>query len=286
MKLRTRTLFLCFALVACEGGIGGKPSKMSSGELYESGESKYDGYFKKVHDEQVAAANWADESKTARKSLTTALNLPPNASSSAILSAAKEAKEKGKKTDAIQSAAEETAALEKAFAEKQRANAERLDKLSVEGVELKKQATEDHHNMGAEKADPAKVDKKEEIKREVAASVDVAANLRDDAKKGVSDIERLVDGLKKELGIVGDGVGIVKKDEPTAKNDDGKKSDGKKDGSKKSDGKKDEGKKAEAKPTAKKPDPKPATDAKPEDKPAAPKPAPAQKPAETEVFNP
>lgn len=264
--MKLRTVLVVFALVACDG-LMGKPSKMSSGELYEAGDPKYDSFLKKVHDEQVAAANWPEESKAARKPLTTALNLPPNASNSSILSAAKE--KKGNAT--VQGAAEETAALEKAFAEKQRSNANRLDKLAHEGAELKRQAVEDRRNMGADKADPAKVDKKEEIKNEVSAAVEVAANLRNDAKKGVLDTERLIEGLKKELGIVGDG--ISKKDDPAP--------------AKKDEPKKDEPKKPEAKKPATKPKPaeaKPAED-KPEKPAPAPKPAPTQKPPD-EVFNP
>jgi hypothetical protein len=280
--MKLKIALLCFALAACEGiGIGGKPSKMSGGELYQSGDGKYDGYFKKVHDEQVAAAEWAEQSKGARKPITRALNLPPNASNATILDAAKAKKSE----NGVHSAAEETAALERNFAEKQKVNADRLDKLAAEGAELKKQATEDRRNMGAEKADPEKVDKKEEIKREISAAAEIAANLRDDAKKGALEGEKLVEGLKKELGVVGDGAGIPKADEP--KKDEKKDEKGEK-GEKKDD-KKPEPKKHEGKPSAKKPEPKP--EAKPEAKPAEEKPAPekkkpAEKPPENEVFNP
>lgn len=256
MKMRVAFLCCALALTACEG-FGGKRSKMSGGELYQSGDTKYDGFLKKVHEEQVAAAEWTEQSKGARKPLTRALNLPPNAGNATILDAAK-----SKKADsAVHSAAEETAALERSFIEKQKVNADRLDKIAAEGAELKKQATEDRRNMGADKADPEKVDKKEEIKNEVAAAAEIAMNLRDDAKKGVVEAEKLIDGLKKELGIVGDGT--VKAEEP-----------------KKDEPKKDE-KKEEKKPEPKKHDAKPAGK-----KPPEAKPAPSQKPAEGEVFNP
>lgn len=273
MKLRALSplcLAMCLALGACEG-IGGKPSKMSGGELYQAGDAKYDPYLKKVHDEQVAAAEWAEQSKGARKPITRALNLPPNASNSTIIDAAK-----AKKGDAaVQSAAEETAYLERSFAEKQKVNADRLAKLAADGAELKKQATEDRRNMGADKADPEKVEKKEEIKREVAAAAEIAANLRDDAKKGALEGEKLIDALKKELGVVGDGAGVAKKDE-TPKKDDGPPP-------KKDDGKKAEAKKPESKPAKKPAAEKPAAEEKPEPKPAK---KPAEKPPEGEVFNP
>lgn len=277
--MKLRILFMCLALAACEGiGIGGRPSKMSSGELYQSGEDKYDPYLKKVHDEQVAAAEWAEQSKGARKPITRALNLPPNASNSTIIDAAKSNKADG----AVRSAAEETAALERAFIEKQKVDADRLEKLAADGAELKKQATEDRRNMGADKADPEKVEKKEEIKREVSAAAEIAANLRDDAKKGALEGEKLIEGLKKELGIVGDGTGVVKKDDPPKKDEASPK---KEDGKKPADAKKPDAKKPESKPASK----KPAAD-KPADKPAEEKPAPAkkpvEKPSENEVFNP
>lgn len=248
--MKLRTVLTCIALVACEGiGIGGKPSKMATGELYQTGDATYDPYLKKVHEEQVAAAEWPEQSKGARKPLTRALNLPPNASSSTIIEAAKP-----KKGDAtVQSAAEETAYLERSFIEKQKVNADRLEKLAADGAELKKQATEERRNMGADKADPEKVEKKEEIKREVGAAAEIAANLRDDARKGAAEGEKLIEALKRELGIVGDGAGIPKKDDPP---------------------KKDE--------PAKKPETKKPAPAK---KPAGEKPA-GEKPRENEVFNP
>lgn len=255
MKLRITLLCCALALAACE--LGGKPAKMSGGELYQSGDAKYDPYLKKVHEEQVAAAEWVEQSKGARKPLTRALNLPPNAGNATILEAAKSKKSDG----AVHSAAEETANLERSFIEKQKVNADRLDKLAADGAELKKQATEDRRNMAADKADPEKVEKKEEIKREVSAAADIAAHLRDDAKKGVVEGEKLIEGLKKELDVIGDG--SVKSDEP-------KKEEPKKD-EKKSDPKKDEKKAEPKKPASKKPDAKPA---------------PTQKPAEGEVFNP
>lgn len=273
--MNARTFILVSALAvfgaglpACES-LMSKPTKTAAGELYESGDGKYDSYFKKVHEEQVAAGSWADESKAARKPITTALNLPPTASNSTIVSSAKSKKGEG----AVHGAAEETASAELAFAKKQSANAERLDKLAAEGAELKKQAVEERRNMAADKADPEKVDKKEELKREIGAAVDVAAGLRDDAKKGAKEAEDLAKSLQKELGVVGDMP--PKKEEPAPP--------------KKDEGGAHAGKKPESKPAAKKPASKPAA-APPagEDKPAekpVPKAAPTQKPAD-EVFNP
>lgn len=263
--MNARTLLLCSSLLivgaglpACEGLLG-KPTKTAAGQLYESGDAKYDAYFKKVHEEQVAAGNWTDDSKAARKPITTALSLPPTASNSTILSSAKNKKD----DSSVHGAAEETAGASFAFAKKQSTNAERLDKLAAEGAELKKQAIEERRNMAADKADPEKVEKKEELKREIAAAVDAAANLRDDAKKGAKEADDLAKALQKELGVVGDmppkkeEAAVAKKDEPPP---------------------------PAKKPAAKKPAAKAAAPAGGDDKPA-PKPAATQKPAD-EVFNP
>jgi len=259
-------LVLLLALASCEA-ITGKPTKTAAGELYQSGDARYDDYFKKVHDEQVAASSWAEESKAAKKPLTTALNLPLTAGNSSILSAAK-----AKKDDAgVKSAAAETASAEAEFAKKQKENAERLDKLTNDGAELKKQTIEERKNMAAEKADPAAVDKKEEVKREMSAAVDAAANMRDDAAKGAAEAEKLVDGLKKELGVSGEAAApkpAPKKEEPK----------GEKPAS------------APKKESAKKPAAKPApastsAQEKPEKPAPAPKPAPTQQPA-GEEFTP
>lgn len=266
--MNARTLLLVSSLAilaaglpACES-LMSKPTKTAAGQLYESGDGKYDGYFKKVHEEQVAAGNWADESKAARKPITTALSLPPTAPNATILSSAKSKKDE----QAVHGAAEETASASFAFAKKQAANADRLDKLAAEGAELKKQAVEERRNMAADKADPDKVEKKEELKREIAAAVDAAAGLRDDAKKGAKEAEELAKGLQKELGVVGDMP--PKKDEPAPKKD------------------KDKDEPVAKKPAAKKPAPKAATPAPaPADDKPAPKPAATQKPAD-EVFNP
>ena len=42
-----------------------QPTKVGNGQLYQSGDGKYDPYFNSVHQEQLAAANWPEESKAA-----------------------------------------------------------------------------------------------------------------------------------------------------------------------------------------------------------------------------
>jgi len=255
--MRSRSLSACLAipllataLVACDG-LAGRPTKVASGELYQSGEASYDDYFKKVHEQQVAAAGWSDESKAARAPLVKALDLAPTASNSTILSAAKKRKDDA----AVKAAAEDTASAERAFAKKQNALAEGLDLLAEEGAKLRKQAIDDRRNMGADKADPEKVEKKEELKREVAAAADVASDLRSDARKGAKEAEDLADALKRELGVAGESAASAGKS-------------------------KEESKPAQTPGTASTTQPR--SEPKPEPKPAS---KPAPKPTE-EVFNP
>jgi len=87
MKMRPLffALTLGITLPACDLILG--PTKVSQGQLYQSGEEKYDPYFAEVHQAQVAAAAWPDDAKAARKPIVTALNLAPSASMSTILSA-------------------------------------------------------------------------------------------------------------------------------------------------------------------------------------------------------
>ncbi len=251
-------LIAALSLTACDFITG--PSKVASGQLYQSGDGKYDPYFDAVHKEQLAAANWGDESKAARKPIITALTLPPNASNSTIISATKEKKEKGEGN--LGPAIQETSVAEVEFAKKMLAQAERLDEMQKKGEELKKQAAEDRRNMGADKADEKKVEKKDEIKREIAAAVDVVGDLASDARKNAKEAEDLVAKLKAAWDSKDD-------DEPKKKPD-----------------KKDDDKKEEKK-SPPPPPPKPKPEKKPDvAKPDVAKPAATQKPPEGEVFNP
>jgi hypothetical protein len=280
MKLRDLIVasMLALAPMACELGA---PSKVAAGQHYQSGDAKYDPYFDAVHKEQLAASNWADESKAARRPIVTALALPPTASNSTIVSAAKEKKGDGN----IGRAIEETSAAESELARKLNAEAARLEEMEKKGEELKKQASEDRRNMGADKADEKKVEKKDEIKREISAAVDVVGDLAESARKGAKQAEELVAKLK----AVWDG-----KEEPAEKSEKPKKA------APKPKEKDDDEKPAEKKPAPppppahkpaeKKPEKKPEKkrepeEKKPEEKPVA-KPAGSQKPPEGEVFNP
>ena len=276
MTLRKATLAIAIALgVACTALAGCDliltPTKTANGQLYQSGDGKYDPYFAQVHQEQVAAANWPDEAKASRKPIVTALDLRPGASNSTILAATRDKKGEA----SLGSAVEQTTAAESERARRLSATAAKLDDLQKRGEELKKQTIEDRRNLAADKADDKKVAKKDELKREMAAAVDVVESLADDARKGAKEAEDLASKLKAAwTGKSEDERAPVKIEEKRDETREEKKEEKKKP--------EPVAKKAPKSnpPAAKKPAaPKP----EPDEKPA--KPQPAQKPPD-EVFNP
>ncbi|MBX3229885.1 MAG: hypothetical protein KIT84_06080 [Labilithrix sp.] len=233
-------------------------TKTSQGQLYQSGDTRYDPYFDTVHREQVAAAGWADQAKESRKPIVMALNLRPGASNATILTATRESKSGGV---ALGGPVEQTSAGEAERARKLTAELKRLEELKEQGEQLRKQAATDKENMGAQRADEKAVAKKDDIKRELGACVDVLDKLITDARRGAKEAEEL--STKLTAAWTGRS-----EDEKTAT-------------------KKDDDKKKPEPTAAKKPDaaakPKPATPAKTDPPPAKP---PAQPKPPDEVFNP
>ena len=89
----------CSALTGCDFIL--TPTKVANGERYQSGDGRYDAYFAAVHQEQVASANWPDDSKAARKPIVTALDLRPGASNGTILAATRGKKGEGSLGSAV-----------------------------------------------------------------------------------------------------------------------------------------------------------------------------------------
>lgn len=181
--MRRCALLLAAALAlaatpACESFLGA-PSKVAQGQLYESGDMRYDEYFRAVHDQQVAASGWGDARKEARRPLHSALAVTPDAAEDTVLSAARERAAKlggggatldvsGPRVSAtpgasadppLFSAVEEAARAEIDRARKLRETADKLEELAKAGEGLRKQAEDDQKNMGADKADDKKVEK-------------------------------------------------------------------------------------------------------------------------------
>ncbi len=279
MTLRKATLAIAVALGVASTALTGcdlilTPTKTANGQLYQSGDGKYDPYFAAVHQEQVAAASWPDEAKASRKPIVSALDLRPGASNSTILAATR-SKQGG---STLGPAVDQTTASELERARRLSAAAAKLEDLEKRGEELRKQAVEDRRNLAADKADERKVAKKDEVKREISAAVDVVGSLASDARKAAKEAEELATRLRATwTGRDEDERPPVKLEEKKDEKRDEKRQD-----------KKDERKKPE--PVAKKVpksdahhSKKPAPRAEPEDKPA--KAPPTQKPAD-EVFNP
>jgi hypothetical protein len=168
------------------------PTKMGQGQLYSSGDGRYDPYFDTVHKEQLVAANWGDDSKTARKPIVTALNLHPHTSNGSIIAATRD-----KKGDpAVGRAVDETTVAELEFSRRLNVASARLDELDKKGDDLKRQASDDKKNAGAEKADEKKMAHKDEVRREMSAAVDAVNSMADDAHKYAKEADELAAKLK------------------------------------------------------------------------------------------
>ncbi len=63
----------------------GTPSRVKNGELVETGDARYDGYFKDVHDMQVTAVGWSDERQAACRPLVDELRLAPESAGVSIV---------------------------------------------------------------------------------------------------------------------------------------------------------------------------------------------------------
>jgi hypothetical protein len=277
-----RLVLVVLASASCD--LINTPTKMGNGQLYESGDAKYDPYFASVHEQQLAASKWPEESKAARKPVIVALSLRVGVSNSLLFSATRE-----KKGDAaVGHAVDETTTAEREFARHLTAAATELDELLKRGEALQKDASQEKKNLGADKADEKKVAKKDEVRREVSAAVDAVESMMHDARKGAKEAEELASKLK---GVwAGTDEVVPTKEEKKEEKEERREAEGKKDEKKKPEaGVKADAKKpkpaAKAEPAEKAEAPKkPAPKSEPEPKPE-PKPAPAQKPPD-EVFNP
>lgn len=287
-------LLSCTALPACEGLLGS--SKVSHGQLYTSGDSRYDSYFDSVHQQQVAASKRESDKKDTRRPLVNSLAMTPTTSDSALLDATRARIKKlgggGAKLDlsgprltnvstandgGLFSAALETARQETDRARRLRSLRERLEEMAKQGEGLKKDADREFENRGADKADEKKTEKQREIRRELSASISELRSMASNAKSEADDAEEFLDDLSHAL-----------EGNQTPRDKSGKKQTRPLPPPAPSPSEaKDEPKKEESKPSkssGKKPSkPAPEKAEKPEkpEKPAAPPPKPAD-----EVFNP
>ncbi|MEO8799486.1 MAG: hypothetical protein ABI551_16460 [Polyangiaceae bacterium] len=81
---RTASRLACVVLLAGCTLFGG-PSRVKQGELVETGDARYDAYFKDVHDLQVTSVGWSDERQAACRPLVDELRLAPDAAGVSIV---------------------------------------------------------------------------------------------------------------------------------------------------------------------------------------------------------
>ncbi|MEO7112216.1 MAG: hypothetical protein ABI183_17355, partial [Polyangiaceae bacterium] len=273
----------------------GTSNRVKSGELVETGDARYDAYFKDVHDMQVTAVGWSDERQAACRPLVDELRLAPEAAGVSIV---QETHERVKEishdvgptklevtgdeahvtADNPQKVDETTRNLFKmietcAHTELARSHAfkdvpARVDAVVKTGRELEPHIRDDFAKHGGRVA--------EDVQSEMTASYDALSDISKNARGGAREAEDFVADLQR---AVGSPLPAPPKDDadeaPKGKKKKGDKSDKSDKGSEKSADKSD--KPAPDKP-ADKPTPPPA------DKPK-PKPKPPPPPA-SEDFNP
>jgi hypothetical protein len=190
-------------------------SRVKSGQLYRTGDAKYDAYFSEVHDVQIDAATWLEERRSARKQLIDALTLTSDADDSVIaqlaheqvgaaepgLGAAKldvatgdahfEASGPYASADAVIRALESTARAELGRARKLDGVPAKIDDLEKRGHDLEPHVQDDFAAVGGQKPFA--------VKQELGASLDVLDALetraRHEARAAasfVADLQRAV----------------------------------------------------------------------------------------------
>lgn len=176
------------ALGGCE--VLGSPSRVKAGQLYVSGQARYDTYFAAVHLEQVGAAKWAEERKAARRPLVEQLKLPPEASDEVIAQATRDHLSSGTlRLDVsgaeahvvpadqtkqasprdLLAAIEQTARTEADRSQKLRDLPAKLDQLAKQGHDLEGHIGEDFGKQAGQKPF--------EVKEEIDASFTVLRDL-------------------------------------------------------------------------------------------------------------
>lgn len=280
----------------------GGPSKVKAGELFETGDARYDAYFKEVHELQVAAAGWGDERRSSCQSLIDNLKLPPDAEA---LSVVRET------SDRIASASREVGPTKLEITGEDvhltAANASRVDELTRElfkSIEIC--AHTENQRVKALRGIPARAEELTktghqlepqiretfakrggraglDVQSELGISFDILETIGQEARASARSSEDFVANLQRAVGTDGTG-SAPRNDERVASKSQAKSAD---EGSSEDE--------PSAEPVREKPRPRarpapaarPRATAKPAAAPAArPKPVAKKKPASDEVFNP
>ena len=197
----------------------GAPSRVKAGELFETGEARYDTYFKEVHEVQVRAASWPDDRKATRRPLVDALKLTPEAADVTIVQTTHErvssvsrdvgptklevngeeahvtalgASKVDDPTRELFKAIEATTRGELARAKSLRQIPTRIDELTKIGRELAPHVREDFAKHGGRVP--------RDVQEELTASYDVIGNVSRDARSGAREAEDFIADLRRAVG--------------------------------------------------------------------------------------
>ncbi len=214
MRMENCLWVACAALASSACMLSGD-SRTAQGQRYTSGNPTYDAFFRDVHQQQVEAASWGDDKKSAHKSLVTNLELTPDAADVTIVqttheSSSKTAKQPGSlhleldgttarvvasggATDggALFRAIEDSAHQELERAKRMHAVEPKLDGLAKQGSDLESRVKTDFAQYGESKAN--------EVAGELMSAHDVIIKLRARAEAEARESEDFVADLGRAI---------------------------------------------------------------------------------------
>lgn len=281
--LRTASKLTWVVLLAGCTLFGG-PSRVKQGQLVETGDARYDAYFKDVHDLQVTSVGWSDERQAACRPLVDELRLAPDAAGVSIVQETHErvklvshdvgatkleitgdeahvTAESPQKVDETSRAffkmIETCAHTELARSQALKEVPTRVDGIVRNGHALEPHIRDDFAKHGGRVA--------EDVQAEMTASFDALSDISKSARSGAREAEDFVADLQRAVGS----------SQPAPKEEIAEEKPAKK-------------KKGEKAKPAEKPAEKPATTAEKPTPPPAEKPKPKPKPtaSPSEDFNP
>jgi hypothetical protein len=203
MRTFLTLLLLVLSAVAC-----GATTRVGRGQLYTPGETKYDAYFKRIHELQLAAASWPDDKRNARKPLIAAFQMPPDASDGTLARTTQDRAQAtganmklevngenatvqlvGSHGDPMFKAVEETARNEIDRVRRMRALEPKLEELGRQADALSESVEDAFRDA----------DKQREVRNELSECRDVLRQLAVAAKRQARDGEDFVADLQRAL---------------------------------------------------------------------------------------
>ena len=195
-------VLVCF-VVACVSN-----TRVGRGQLYTPGETKYDAYFKQIHDLQVSVAAWPEDRRAARKPLIGALQIAPDASDGTLARTTQDrakagagaklelngetaqARVVGGREDPVLKAVEETARAEIDRVRRLRALEPKLEELGKQAQALEDAVDESFRDT----------EKQHDVHGELSDCHDVLRQLAVAAKRQARDGEDFLADLQRAVG--------------------------------------------------------------------------------------